>query len=145
MRNGLSNVKPTSFQDQKFSVSYFVPKKSNTLVFVTEVIIEQNAISKSQKNFVQRKMVCFCLKIFVELTKSSAFSKNNSNKVFVSFQNFWINIVGENDLSLSHSFWNIRKSSPSDKKNCWITSTHFDFVSILIFDIETFVLSFPYG
>jgi hypothetical protein len=35
-------------------------------------------------------MIC-CLKIFVELTKSSAFGKNNSNKVFVLFQSFWIN------------------------------------------------------
>jgi hypothetical protein len=79
------------FKIESFRFPTFVLKKSNTLVFVTEVIIEQNAISKSQKKIVQRKMISFCLKKFFELTKSSAFDKNYSNKVFVSFQSFWIN------------------------------------------------------
>jgi hypothetical protein len=94
----------------------------------------------------------FLLKIFVELKKVPLSVKIIHTQFLFRFKVFGLTrnillllekLVGENDLSLSHSFWNIQKSSPSDKKIAG--STHFGFVSILSFDIETFVLSFRYG
>jgi hypothetical protein len=63
-----TNVKPTFFQDQKLSFTYFCPKKLNIFIFEAKFIIKPKHFLSDLQIFYPKQVICFDLN-FLSLQK----------------------------------------------------------------------------